>query len=177
MGGDLTCNITDDALSSVFKFLKFLFCDVEVVLAQDNGVPDPIGAFIMINAVSTERLSTNRRTITADQSVAIIQPVQVSIQIDFYGDGAQARQAKFTTLWRDAYAFDWFKSNGYPARPLYSDDRQFMQFVNESENYEQRWMCEAFLQIDQTIVVPQPTATKPGDIGFVEVDTGLPGEK
>lgn len=168
----LTGNVTDDALLAVIKFLQSLFPDVPCIFAQENDVPMPTGAFVMANAVTTTRLSTNRRVFTSDQEQAIIQPVQVAVQIDFFGDQAQARQAQFSTLWRDAYAFDWFAANGYPCRPLYSDDRQFQQFVNESQNYEQRWFCEAMLQIDQTIIVSTPTATEPGEIDLNLVDGG-----
>lgn len=174
MGAALTGNITDDALVSVGQFLVSLFPDCPTILAQENDVPMPEGAFNMINAVSTVRLSTNRRMRPEDQTLAIIQPVKVAVQVDFFGANAQGRQAQFTTLWRDAYAFDWFAQNGYPCRPLYSNDRQFQQFINESLNYEQRWLSEAYLQIDQTIVLNEATAINPGSIGLTEVDGDYP---
>lgn len=171
MGTVQIAQVTDDALFSVLKFCQAIFPGVPCVFAQENDVPPPEPPYVMANAVATKRLSTNRHVYTATQE-AIIQPVQVQIQIDFFGPDAQSRQAMFTTLWRDDFACRWFSEQGFPVAPLYTEDRQFSSYVNESEMYEQRWLCDAFLQIDQTIVIDCDTANQAGPVGLIEVDTG-----
>ena len=171
---------SDDGIVQMWKFLTSLWPiggGVEVVYAQENGVTLPQDPCIMLNTISTKRLDYNTHRMSADtstQELTITQQVEVHLQLDFFGSGAQSRLSQFTTLWQDAYAFDWFKANNLTARPLYARERNQVQFINESDNFEQRWTCDAALQIAQSVTVPQDSAIYPGDIGFVEVDGQYP---
>lgn len=168
---------TDDGLQQVWRFLNSMWPiggGVEVVFAQENGVTLPSDPCIMLNSISARRLEWNVRSMSDDQQLTITKQVQVKVQIDFFGLGAQGRASQFTTLWRDAYAVDWFKSQGLSCRPLYASEPTQIQFINESDNFEQRWMCVAELQIAQSVSVDQQSAINPGIIGVTEVDGRFP---
>lgn len=168
---------SDDGITQMWKFLTSLWpigSGVSVVYAQENGVTLPSDPCIMINTISTDRLDFNVRKMTGDQQLTITQQVEVHLQLDFFGNGAQSRASQFSTLWQDAYAFDWFKANDMTARPLYARARNQVQFINESDNFEQRWTCDAALQIAQSVTVPQGSAINIGDMNFVEVDGTFP---
>lgn len=166
-------SVTGYAANALRKFLEALFPDVEVIYAQENNVPIPLGNFIMLNTVGMVKSSTNRRTWKGDQLVEIWAPYEAAIQVDIFGPDGTVLAARFRALWFDSYAYDWFKENDGVCFPLYSGEASQSPFVDESFNFEQRWTFTAYLQVNQTIVLPQQTATKPGVVGFVEVDTGL----
>ena len=165
----------DDGIVMVWKFLRSMWGDasgVTIFYAQENGVPLPPDPSIMINSVWEERLSFNTHDFSVDQQQTIKQQVQVALQLDFFGSGAQSRLSQLSTLWYDAYAFDWFKSQGLPCRPLTIRQLRQVQFINESDNFDQRWTCEITLQIEQSVTISQETAITPGPISLIEVDAG-----
>lgn len=173
-GPVLATSVAGDAANSIRKFLVYLFPEgVEIIYAQENNVPVPAGDYILINVVGNSKKSSNRRTYGADGSVSLWTPYEASVQLDFFGDGGGDRFALFSALWFDDFAFDWFAQNDTVCRPLYCNDGIQTPFLNESDNFEQRWMANAFLQVNQTIVLEQPIAINPGKVAFVEVDTGL----
>lgn len=165
----------DDGLVMMFKFLTSLWPiggGVTVFYAQENGVALPPDPCIMINTVYTKRLEQNVHTFPGDGIKTITQQSEVSIQLDFFGSGAQSRMAQFVTLWRDSYAFDWFKAANLPVSPLYATERRQVQFINESDNFEQRWTVEALLQTSQSVTLSVETAINPGTFNLIEVDAG-----
>lgn len=161
-----------DGITEMWQFLRSIFPDTTVVYQQENGVPLPPDPMIVMNTISTKRLSFNRHTLDDAQGAiaTITDPAEVLLQIEFFGSGAQRRMATFRTLWQDAFAFDWFASNNKNARPLYEKGGTQMQFINESGNYEQRWICDVALQINQSVTYTTETAINPGQINLVEVD-------
>lgn len=166
---------TNDGIVMVWQFLTSLWpigLGVTVFYAQENGVALPPDPSIMLNTVWEERLSFNTHDWSVDSEQTIKQQVQVALQLDFFGPGAQSRLSRFSALWYDAYAFDWFKAQGLSCRPLTIRQLRQVQFINESDNFEQRWSCEITLQIEQSVTLSQTTAITPGPISLVEVDAG-----
>ena len=164
---------TQDGITEMWQFLNATFPDTSVVYQQENGVPLPASPTIVMNTVSTRRLSFNTHKLQnfGDGSVAtIIEQVEVVLQVEFFGSGAQRRMATFRTLWQDAYAFDWFVNNGKQSRPLYERGGTQQMFINESDGYEQRWICDVTLQVAQSVSYTTQTAINPGKIGLNEVD-------
>ena len=55
-----------------------------------------------------------------------------------------------STLFRDDYAYNFFPDN---IKPLYCDDPKQLVFVNDSQQYEKRFMIMLYLQYDPTVTV------------------------
>jgi len=88
----------------------------------------------------------------------ITQKTKVTIQLDFHSAdvSTSADMAQIvSTLLRDPYAIEQFKSSGYDVTPLYADDPRQMAFSNAENQFETRYLVEAALQVNQTVIVPQ----------------------
>lgn len=90
---------------------------------------------------------------------AFLQPTKLTIQIDVHGpDGADNAQV-ISTLMRDPYAVQRFAELNEDVIPLYADDPKQTPFINENQQYEDRWSIDAMLQANQTVVgIPQQFA-------------------
>lgn len=99
-----------------------------------------------------------------------------TVQLDFHSldtttavDMAQTISSAF----RDSYGVTFFNAINPAITPLFADDPRFIPFQNENQQYEQRWMVEANLQVNQTILVPAQYADV-ASVVLVSVDTGPP---
>jgi hypothetical protein len=118
------------------------------------------------------------QSLAAGQMI-IQQNVKVVVQLDFHsqnsttaGDMAQT----VSTLFRDEYAVDQFAAQPPPNNqvvPLYADDPAQHPFLNESAQYEWRWVCQVYVQINQQIVVPQQAADAIS-VDLINVDEAYP---
>ena len=150
---------------AVFQYIRALMPDdAPVVLAQENDVDIPKPPFVIINPGRTVRLATNSRIHSADGRVTLEQAAQVDMQVDTYGQGGADRMGILTTLWRDEHACDWFRQNFPDMAPLYAEQRQQSQFINEAQDYEERWTADLMMPVNQRTILPLETAIIPGDI-------------
>lgn len=101
----------------------------------------------------------------ATGTAQLLQKAEVVIQIDVHGPNAMANAQIVSTAFRDRYATSFFYEENQNVAPLYADDPKQVPFINAEQQYENRWVCEAHLQVNQTIVVPQQF--------FDEVTVGL----
>jgi len=102
--------------------------------------------------------------IAASQQMAaggqtFLQPTKLTIQVDVHGpDGANNAQV-ISTLMRDPYAVERFAELNEDVIPLYADDPKQTPFLNENQQYEDRWTVEVMLQANQTVAgIPQQFA-------------------
>lgn len=105
--------------------------------------------------LSQRTMSAGRKTWTSENNY--------TIQLDFHsadtssaGDMAQT----FTTMFRTDFAFNQFASQSPDTgvRPLYADDAREMPFINESQQYEWRWVVEARVAVNDVVTLPQQFA-------------------
>ena len=138
-----------------------------VVTALGTGTGG-LGTYTVNNSqtISSETLSAGSQTIE--------QPAKVAVQLDFHsanltdaGDMAQT----VSTLLRDAFGTEQFANQdpNYGVVPLYADDPKQMPFVNDSQQYEWRWVVEAMLQANQVVSVPQQFADSV-EVDIISVD-------
>lgn len=151
----------DDILTAVRGFLLGVLSGVEVVQAQNNRVPEPLGEnFVIMTPRSRKRQSTNQDTWPADAvaPVAIdhLQSTNVSIQLDIHGPAGSDNAQIIGTLWRDDYACAVLAPAGIA--PLYADDGAQMPFLNGSQQYENRWVMAVALQVNPVVSTPQDFA-------------------
>lgn len=100
-------------------------------------------------------------------------------QIDFHtdpasetvraGDLAQA----FSMLFRDQYAVAFFAALGPEVTPLHADDPRQMPFTQDQQQYELRWLCEAHMQVNQTISTPAQFADS-FEVEVISVEANFP---
>lgn len=140
--------------------LEVIPAGIEVIQAQANRVPEPAGEnFVLMTPLRRTRLATNTDTHdTFDQTTSAMQPTQIDYQVDVHGEmGADICQT-VTTMFRDEYAVQFFEAEHPGVVPLYCDDPKQLPFTNGEKQYEDRWVIQASLQVDTTILFPQQSA-------------------
>lgn len=116
--------------------------------------------------VSSERMACGAET--------ILQPTQVTVQLDVHGPNSADNAQTISTLFRDIYATTFFAASGVELSPFYADDPKQMPFVNENQQVENRWVVDAVMQANQTISdLPQQFADQL-EVGVIEVDAAYP---
>lgn len=141
-----------------------------------------------IMALGTGTGGTGTYTVSPSQTVAsetlsagskIIEQHEIFVmQLDFHSDalGDSADMATVVAMtMRDEYAADQFANQVpyYGVVPLYADDPAQRVFVNDSSQYESRWVVDAMLQANPIIVVPQQYADAV-DVDVVSVEAEFP---
>jgi len=121
------------------------------VTAQTGGTPGGAGTY----TVSVSQ-SLAPQTLSAGQKV-LEQPVEVCVQIDFHSNDTTSMDMAqtFSTAFRDEYAVLFFSRNSPGVVPLIGDYPHQVPFINDQDQYEWRWVVEAFLQADQSFALPQ----------------------
>lgn len=126
--------------------------------------------------VGTYRLNVSQ-TVSSRKLAAGIeklkQPIELTVQTDFYGPLASDNAQTFSTLFRDEYGTAFFAELSNDVVPLYTDDPKQVAFTNEQQQYQDRWIVNAMLQVNATIEVPQQFADS-GVVGLISVDERYP---
>lgn len=142
--------------------------DGSVIKALGTVNPDGTGTYTISpsQTVASEVMACGTETVT--------QNVNLCVQIDFHGPASSDNAAIFCTLFRDSYAVDFFSSAASSTVPLHADDPKQIPFINDQDQYEDRWIVEAYMQVDKSVVnIPQEffeTAT----VGLIDVDSNYP---
>jgi hypothetical protein len=100
----------------------------------------------------------------------VTQATQVVYQLDVHGPSSADNAQVISTLLRDGYASEFFESQD-PAivAPLHADDPRQAAFVNDQQQYEDRWTVEALLQVNPVVSVPQQYADG-AEVDIISVD-------
>lgn len=144
----------DDIYREVRSYLIALFnlSGDNVIRGYSNNVPLPNGDFILMNILYENALSTTGHNYSPDEeNTEVSQTIEVTIQLDFYGEKANEMSRTFCTLWRDLYACERFSCG----QPLYCEEPRYLQFINEASEYENRWMVMAQFNYNPVITHKQ----------------------
>ena len=138
-----------------------------------------VAAGTTINAEGTGTGGVGTYTVNLSQTVAseimasgsknMLQPTQVTVQLDVHGPASGDNTAIITTAFRDEYAVDSFAASGFDVAPLYADDGHQMPFVNENQQVEERWVVDCVMQCNPIVGVPQQFFTA-ATIGLKPID-------
>lgn len=145
----------------------------KVIQGIDNGVPMPLGGFVAMTEVGRTRLATNTsRYIDSSPTMAkeSTQATKVSFQLDCYGPASSDWAAILATLLRDEYGCTALAPE---MQPLFTDEPRMMPLVDGEQQYEQRWMVLAEMQVNATVSSPMEFFDQ-AEIGLVEVDSSFP---
>lgn len=173
----MTTNDVDDQY--IFKSLRYFLiaalpAGVEIVQAQDNFVPMPLGGFVSMNNVGQNRLG---RSIVnyADSGTnpghkKVETHVEYTMQVDFFGPESNAWATTVQALFSDDFAFDLFPVN---IKPLYADGPTQIPLITGEEVYLQRWKLMCVMQVNPVITIDQDFADALS-IGVKEIDATFP---
>ena len=95
----------------------------------------------------------------------LLQPTQFMVQLDVHGPNSGDNVQVISTIFRDQYGYDLFTAQCLllglfegAVVPFYADDPNQMPFINDQDQYEQRWVIQAFMQANMSLTVPQQFA-------------------
>lgn len=103
-----------------------------------------------------------------------MQPTLWVVQLDIHGPRSADNAQIVSTLLRDLYGVDFIQAVDPNVTPIDADDPKQIPFVNEQNQYENRWVVEARLQVNETVTgLPQQFADAL-TVELIEVDTTYP---
>ena len=147
---------------------------VEVVAGQDNRVPEPIGPdFVVFWPIRRRRIETNVDSQPDADTKTALQPTEVTFQLDVHGPESADHAQIISTLFRDEYAVNAFAASGIDVAPLHADDPRQIPFINQENQFENRWVVEALLQANQVVTVSQDSANVV-EVDVISVDATYP---
>lgn len=103
-----------------------------------------------------------------------MQPTELTFQVDVHGPSSGDNSSRITAMLLDDYGFSIFKRQGLGVFPLTAENKGQVPFINAENQYEDRYIVEACLQINATVNdIPQEFFDKIV-IGFIPVDIFYP---
>ena len=119
------------------------------IMAQLTGAPGGAGTYTVSisQSVASGPLAAGLVGMTA--------PTQLTVQIDVHGPNSADNVQVITTLMRSSYGVDLFAATGYDVTPLYASDPRQMPWQNAESQIERVWSCDAVLQVNSIVYVPQ----------------------
>lgn len=92
----------------------------------------------------------------------LMQPTEVVYQLDVHSNivttAADMAQA-ISTAFRDDYAVDFFTTLNPGVAPLHADEPRQVPFINAEEQWETRWIIDAYMQVNASLMLPQQFAS------------------
>lgn len=172
------------ALRSFLLGLPLLFDSTQqngvvIIQGQANRAAEPKEPdHVVIWPLRAVRLETNIDTFAGgtalgpNTAITYMQPTHFTIQLDVHGPFSMDNAQIISTLFRDQYAVDAFATaNQGDIVPLYADDPRQVPFMNAEDQYENRWIIEANIQVNQLVSsVPQQSANTL-QVGLIDTDT------
>ena len=120
------------------------------VISQISGSVGGTGTY----SVSTSE--TVGSQIIAAGVLNALQSTELTVQLDVHGPIGADNAQRISTMLMDDYAFLSFARQGTVIRPLYADNRGQIPFINAEQQYEDRWIVDACLQVNATVQdIPQ----------------------
>lgn len=127
------------------------------------------GALAKITALGTGTGGAGTYTISTALTLAsgalwssswsVTMPTQLTVQMDFHGPDTSIELANsFVALFRDLYGAQFFSDAIDGVAPLYADDARQVPFINAESQYEFRWVVDAVLQANESLIVDQQFA-------------------
>lgn len=127
------------------------------IIQQTGGIPGGNGTYTVSVSqnVGSETMAAGIET--------LLQPVEAHIQLDIFGPNSWNNADIVSTVFRDERGVLLFASGDPPVSgaitPLYVEDPRQMPFIDENQQYEDRWVVELHLEVNQTLNLPQEFAS------------------
>lgn len=177
----MTLSFTESDIFASLRtlLLQMLPTGVEVVRSQTNRVPEPrVGDFVVFTPINRTRLAMNTDTYSdgfpEEPGVKYaLQPTRIDVQLDVHGPSSGDNVQIITTLFRDDYATTFFDASAIDMQALYTGEPHQMPFINGENQFEDRWVVDVSLQVNQVVEIEQQFADTLVT-GVIEVDTTYP---
>lgn len=128
-------------------------------LPNRSAMPPASPGFVAMQLTRTSRLRYNidtwDTTNPAPEVISIEQGTKVWMQLDFYGASAGDWAVITSTLLRDEVGVLALLPN---CVPLFTSEPMLAPLDDDEEQYEQRWVMEAYLQYNPVVTVPMDFA-------------------
>lgn len=136
-------------------FLLGLFPDatLQIVQSTQNNQPLPENAIVM-QVLFDSNMDESVTTYNPPNEAMVQNSVEVRVQLDFYGAMAESRSRIVANLWKNYYGTD----NMTICKPLYVQSRQRHPYINDSNQYEDRFILDLGLQYNPTVTHAQDFA-------------------
>jgi hypothetical protein len=138
------------------------------------AMPAPVPGFVGMTANLQTRIMTNLDRWSpgdpAPSAIDIEQAVKLTVKLDCYGAAAADWAVMLSTVLRDEYGVTALAPT---LAPLYTEMPRFMPLTNAEEQYEQRWIVEAYLQYNPVISTPMQFADA-ASADLINVDVSYP---
>lgn len=148
-----TLNVTHQEIyKDVRAFMLGLFpgAELQIIQAAQNNNALPHNAMVM-QILFQRNFDVAVETMLPPTEAAIQNSVEVRMQVDFYGVQAEARSRTVSNLWRSSFGCDGLKV----CQPLYLQSLNRSVYVNDSNQYEDRWIMDVALQYNPQVTVAQ----------------------
>jgi hypothetical protein len=97
----------------------------------------------------------------------------MTVQIDVHGPNSGDNATRISTLLRDEYGTSAFAAVSASVSPLYADDPKQIPFIDDQNQFEDRWVVLANLQVNSAILLPQQYMDA-AVVGLINVDAAYP---
>lgn len=124
-----------------------------VVLGQLTGVPGGIGTYQLAPAAD---LPSGTLYCGSRQAM---QPLELTIQVDIHGPASSDNATRVSTQWRNQIGVNACQAQGAILAPLYNSSPRQIPFINDQDQYEQRWSLDLCMQVNPVLTVPQQFAS------------------
>lgn len=102
------------------------------------------------------------------------QNIDAIVQLDVHGPASGNNARIISTFMRDASGVEAFVDQPSDVVPLYADDPRQLPFINGEQQYENRWVVECHLQVNEIVLgVPQQFAAGL-EADLINVDSAYP---
>lgn len=122
------------------------------VASQAAGAPGGVGAY---------NLSASQTALSGPiycGSLAMMQPQDMGVQIDVHGPASAENVTRITTQWYSWTGVQACLDQGGIIAPLYATEPRQIPFINDQDQYEERWMVDLHLQANPVVTVTQQFA-------------------
>lgn len=139
------------------------------IVSQTSGTPGGIGVY------RVNKSQVFPSSLIAAGVANLTQATQTVLQVDVHGPNSADNATIITTAFRDEVAADFFASMSGAISPLYADDPKQLPFLNAEQQWEDRWVVEANIEVDYTVTFPQQFFTNV-IANLINVDVVYPPE-
>lgn len=144
-----------DLYREIRLFLLGLFpgATSQIIQSTQNNQPLPENAIVM-QVLFDSNMDESVTTYNPPNEAMVQNSVEVRVQLDFYGPMAESRSRIVANLWKNYYGTD----NMEICKPLYVQSRQRHPYINDSNQYEDRFILDLGLQYNPEITRAQDFA-------------------
>lgn len=158
-------SVTPTLQANVYPALVALIINVtglpasNVVQGLANRTSMPLPGFVEVQGLFDSRLRTNidtyDQTNPAPTTKTLEQGLKLTVQIDCFGPQSHDWANMLSTILRDEEGCIALAPS---CQPLYADEARMIPLVAGEEQWEERWMVEANLQMNPVVTAPQQYA-------------------